>query len=256
MNEQLLEVATRFNKLHTDDDDDADLKSALDRIEHAMGVGLPTEEEEQPEVRRRLIDNLGSALGLDRERVDEFYVKCVEEIRWWRAALSKMVEEVDLAPFKVLEVAPDAPGEDIRHAYRKLARRHHPDRNPGDDDAEERFKAIEAAYEKVKAIRADYDQKRKEGVDPRFAKKYPVMAVEKRGARQKKKERKEKKKVENKDQQPIEGIIEKEFWKLVYNIVAIMENGSSSLITSGTMDMALVAKLDGDGRPLSKYLVG
>lgn len=44
-------------------------------------------------------------------------------------------------------MARDATLEDIRRAYRKLAKRHHPDLNPGNAGAEERFKAISAAHE-------------------------------------------------------------------------------------------------------------
>jgi DnaJ-class molecular chaperone len=49
-------------------------------------------------------------------------------------------------PYKVLGVEREASAETIRAAYRKLAKRHHPDLNPGKKDAEERFKAINAAY--------------------------------------------------------------------------------------------------------------
>ncbi len=48
-------------------------------------------------------------------------------------------------PYKTLGVARDASQEDIRRAYRKLAKQHHPDLNPGNTAAEERFKAISAA---------------------------------------------------------------------------------------------------------------
>lgn len=47
--------------------------------------------------------------------------------------------------YKALGVARDASQEDIRSAYRKLAKQHHPDLNPGNAKAEERFKAISAA---------------------------------------------------------------------------------------------------------------
>jgi DnaJ-class molecular chaperone len=47
--------------------------------------------------------------------------------------------------YKTLGVARDASQEDIRSAYRKLAKQHHPDLNPGNAKAEERFKAIAAA---------------------------------------------------------------------------------------------------------------
>lgn len=50
-------------------------------------------------------------------------------------------------PYKALGVARDASAEDIRRAYRKLAKKHHPDLNPGDKAAEDRFKSISAAYE-------------------------------------------------------------------------------------------------------------
>jgi DnaJ-class molecular chaperone len=52
-------------------------------------------------------------------------------------------------PYKVLGVARDASQDDIRKAYRKLAKQAHPDLNPGDKKAEERFKAISAAYDIV-----------------------------------------------------------------------------------------------------------
>ncbi|GGJ04033.1 DnaJ C-terminal domain-containing protein [Neoroseomonas lacus] len=48
-------------------------------------------------------------------------------------------------PYAVLGVKRDASQDDIRKAYRALARKHHPDLNPGDKAAEERFKAISAA---------------------------------------------------------------------------------------------------------------
>ncbi len=49
-------------------------------------------------------------------------------------------------PYKTLGVERNATEEAIRAAYRKLAKRHHPDINPGKPEAEERFKAINAAY--------------------------------------------------------------------------------------------------------------
>jgi DnaJ-class molecular chaperone len=50
-------------------------------------------------------------------------------------------------PYKTLGVPPDASHEDIRSAYRNLAKKHHPDLNPGNAKAEERFKTISAANE-------------------------------------------------------------------------------------------------------------
>ena len=43
-------------------------------------------------------------------------------------------------PYAVLGVAPEADAGAIREAYRRLAKRHHPDLNPGDAEAERRFK--------------------------------------------------------------------------------------------------------------------
>lgn len=56
-----------------------------------------------------------------------------------------MTERLD--PYRVLGVPKDADSTTIRNAFRKLAFRHHPDRNPDSREAEERFKAIAAAYE-------------------------------------------------------------------------------------------------------------
>ena len=50
-------------------------------------------------------------------------------------------------PYKVLGVDKKASADDIKKAYRKLARQYHPDRNPGDSAAEEKFKEVQAAYD-------------------------------------------------------------------------------------------------------------
>ena len=63
-------------------------------------------------------------------------------------------------PYEVLGVLPTASAEDIRSAYRDLAKRTHPDLNPDDLEAEERFKAVQAAYDLIAdpAKRARYDR--------------------------------------------------------------------------------------------------
>ena len=49
--------------------------------------------------------------------------------------------------YETLGVKRDAAADDIRKAYRKLARKHHPDLNPGDKTAEDRFKKVQEAYD-------------------------------------------------------------------------------------------------------------
>jgi molecular chaperone DnaJ len=63
-------------------------------------------------------------------------------------------------PYKVLSVDKKASQEDIKKAYRKLARQYHPDRNPGDTSAEERFKEVQGAYDTIgdPEKRKQYDQ--------------------------------------------------------------------------------------------------
>ncbi len=62
--------------------------------------------------------------------------------------------------YETLGVARDASGDDIKKSYRKLAMKHHPDRNPDDKRAERRFKELSEAYEVLKddQKRAAYDR--------------------------------------------------------------------------------------------------
>ena len=81
-----------------------------------------------------------------------------------------MAEEVRREWFEkdyygVLGVAKNASASEIKKAYRKLAQQFHPDANPGNDDAEERFKEISAAYDVLgdEEKRKSYDQVREMG---------------------------------------------------------------------------------------------
>lgn len=70
---------------------------------------------------------------------------------------------VDKDFYQVLGISSDASADEVRRAYRKLAQQHHPDANPGNPEAEERFKLISEAYSVLSDAekRAEYDQVRK-----------------------------------------------------------------------------------------------
>src|SRR5437764_11862226 len=80
--------------------------------------------------------------------------------------------------YQILGVERDATEEQIRKVYRKLARKHHPDVNPGNKKAEEHFKQVSAAYEVLgdKEKRKNYDEFGEDalrgGFDPEKARAY------------------------------------------------------------------------------------
>ncbi len=66
--------------------------------------------------------------------------------------------------YAVLGVAEDASADDIKKAYRRLAREYHPDKNPGDKAAEDKFKEVQEAYSTLgdAAERKQYDRLRRD----------------------------------------------------------------------------------------------
>ena len=72
--------------------------------------------------------------------------------------------------YEVLGVSRGASEDEIKKAYKKMARKYHPDLNPGDKTAEETFKEVNEAYEVLSDAdkKARYDQYGHAGVDPNF----------------------------------------------------------------------------------------
>jgi len=72
--------------------------------------------------------------------------------------------------YEVMGVPKNATDDEIKKAYRKLAKQYHPDLNPGDKTAEAKFKEVNEAYEVLsdKDKKARYDQFGHAGVDPNF----------------------------------------------------------------------------------------
>lgn len=73
----------------------------------------------------------------------------------------------DLCYYEILEVERDADKSTIKKAYRKMAMKYHPDKNPGDNQAEENFKSVNEAYQVLsdEQKRSIYDRHGKEGLE-------------------------------------------------------------------------------------------
>ena len=72
--------------------------------------------------------------------------------------------------YEVLGIQKGASDEEIKKSFRKLAKKYHPDLNPGDAEAEKNFKEVNEAYEVLSDSdkKARYDQYGHAGVDPNF----------------------------------------------------------------------------------------
>ncbi len=70
--------------------------------------------------------------------------------------------------YEILDISKDATQDDIKKAYRKLAKKYHPDLNPNDAEAEQNFKEVNAAYEILsdQEKRSRYDRFGHAGIDP------------------------------------------------------------------------------------------
>ena len=81
--------------------------------------------------------------------------------------------------YKVLGLDKNATQEQIKSAYRKLAIKYHPDKNPGDKNAEEMFKKISVAYDTLSdpKKRADYDNGIKSPFGSKSSTKYSSFSA-------------------------------------------------------------------------------
>ena len=66
-------------------------------------------------------------------------------------------------PYKILGVSRDASDDEIKRAYRQLAKKYHPDRNPGNAEAAQKMQEVNAAYEQIKNPEKAYQRTQSQG---------------------------------------------------------------------------------------------
>lgn len=93
-------------------------------------------------LKRRVLEKLGYTVSTAHSAV--FYTDMPEDYK--KTTIGYLMAE---EPREILGLRQDFTDEELHKAYRKLAMKYHPDRNPGDKDAEDRFKKVAAAYERL-----------------------------------------------------------------------------------------------------------
>ncbi len=81
-------------------------------------------------------------------------------------------------PYQVLGIAPNATETEVKSAYRRLVKRYHPDVNPGDDRAAERFRDVRMAFDSLTRVRHRERHRQREDRDSRPAATTDTTTVE------------------------------------------------------------------------------